>query len=166
MGWPAIVMNIDAAHFDNVRYFRHVRVNQVDVYEPDSDGDHFVQIDAIWDEFLQQVNDREEGASASKKSKKRKRDDDVDDTADREKATTLEKALQMYLQETFGFTVKEEQRFVTLFKNAYWRGLARQYCAYVFGRQEFTVSHWAAAAGQHLDRVRTASVPSTFVENC
>lgn len=47
---------VDSADMDQLtdRYYFLIRANQHEVYEPDSEGDIFLQPDAIWDTFVAQ----------------------------------------------------------------------------------------------------------------
>jgi hypothetical protein len=112
------------------KYYRLIRANQHDVYEPDSEGDILIQLDSIFDDFL--------AKEAALKGKGH---------GDR-----LGRFVK-HIESEMGQSIKEPKRYLQLLSNPVWRNQAIIYTSYAFGRQAFKVYHFTNAAGQFMDEV-------------
>lgn len=126
-------------------YFRHIRINQTDVFQPDSDGDLYLQLDSIYDEFVAREAKQKHDKTISKKPRPTRWED--------------------FCRERFNRNIPDSRRFLTLLNNPFWREFARKFCAYDFGREVFKAHHLTAAVGHRLDEVRSLSYIRTIVRD-
>lgn len=152
LGWACQVIDIDQV---DPRYFRIIRVNQIDVYKPDGEGDVYLQVESVYDEFLEKerrdktekTKTKDKAEPGTKGKPKRPRPDRWDD----------------FLVEHFGFRIKDSRRYLTVLGNDFWRLFAKRYNMYSFGRESYKAHHFSTALGQHMDEVSTWSPLRTIV---
>lgn len=135
IGWV-----VDFANMDKLddRYYYLVRANQHDVYEPDSEGTIFLQLDTIFDKYAAQehVQGRQPGTKQSR--------------------------FEAFAQDELGQAISNAPRYYQILNDPVWRGEARKYCGYAFGRQAFKVYHFTLAAGQFMNEVRKCTIQQLF----
>jgi hypothetical protein len=131
MGWAMDIADMN--QLDD-HYYRLIRANQHDVYEPDSQGDIFMQLDSIYDAFV-----------AKEEALKGKGHGDKGDRFEAHVKLELDRS------------VPDLKRYMQLLSSPTWRAQAAKYVQYAFGRQAFRVYHFTLAASQYMDEVGALS---------
>lgn len=143
LGWVCQIIDLDVVEASGKAqlYYQRIRVNQIDIYEHDSESGVFLQIDSIWEKWLQV----DKAASQEAKNQSRK-------------LGPKHERFGTFVHEELGTAIEDTTRLVTLFEDDYWRSMARQYNGYTFGRQLFKTYHFTQAKGQCLDEVSVPAV--------
>ena len=125
-------------------YYRRIRINQIDVYQHDSEANMLLNIDGAFEAFCAQdaINQKNADTGTGKNTGK---------------GVSRVDRFQAWVVEEFGTPIKDPQRFLTVLGNDYWRSMARKFCGYSFGRQVFKIFHFEQAQSQMMPEVSELS---------
>ena len=108
-----------------------MRANKLDVYQPDSEGDVFLQLLGLWPKWLEEEERKQ----------------------NHKEFPQIDARWQNFVTKSMCTHTKNVKRYRQLLDDTVWRGLAEHWCQYASGRATFRAHQFTDVAGLFMNSV-------------